>query len=334
MVMLPVPTKDVCQSELRTLAGVSGGGFRLVGPVLRDDDIVLRGDFRQMRLREGLILHATDTCEMHDLRTEVVQRAGMTFSMFLRGSVQAWIGERSFVMGAAGPRDRRPIEAVAIVRAEADTFARQSVRGTRVRKVNVTVTPEWLEDSGLDAVDDHARVVRFSREHLASLRWRPSPRLITIADQILRPPTFSPLLQNLYFESRALEFAAEALSAIARSDASDPEPALRPKDHLRLNAICDFLDASLDRPLTLQAIARDAGMSVNTLQRLFRAAHGATVFEYVRIRKLDRAREALERDGVPVAQAAYIAGYASAANFATAFKRRFGVSPKNCRSHT
>jgi AraC-like DNA-binding protein len=41
------------------------------------------------------------------------------------------------------------------------------------------------------------------------------------------------------------------------------------------------------------------------------------------------AREALERDGMSVAQAAYIAGYTSAANFATAFRRFFGTTPEN-----
>ena len=42
--------------------------------------------------------------------------------------------------------------------------------------------------------------------------------------------------------------------------------------------------------------------------------------------------KALERDGASVAEAAYIAGYASAANFATAFRRFFGTSPKNFRA--
>jgi AraC-like DNA-binding protein len=79
-------------------------------------------------------------------------------------------------------------------------------------------------------------------------------------------------------------------------------------------------------------IARNAGMSVNTLQRIFRMVHNTTVFDYVRARKLHRAREALERDGASVAEAAYIAGYASAANFATAFRRFFGTSPKNFRA--
>jgi AraC-like DNA-binding protein len=78
--------------------------------------------------------------------------------------------------------------------------------------------------------------------------------------------------------------------------------------------------------------AREGGVSVNTLQRLFRAMHGTTVFEHLRAMKLQRAREALERDGVPVSEAAYRAGYTSAANFTTAFKRRFGVSPKNLRA--
>lgn len=88
----------------------------------------------------------------------------------------------------------------------------------------------------------------------------------------------------------------------------------------------------LNGPLTMQTIASHAGLSVNTVQRLFRAVHKTTVFDYARDRKLQRARQALEAGGISVAQAAFIAGYASAANFATAFKRRFGMTPKSARS--
>ena len=235
-------------------------------------------------------------------------------------------------MGPTFANQSGALEAVAVSRARPELFSRQSVRGTHIRKVNVTVTQEWLQASGLDAMDNHAAVLHFSQNHLASARWRPSPRFVSLAEQILRPPAFAPVLKNLYCESRAIEIVVEALQVIAKSDAGQTDVPLRPKDYQRMSTVSDFLDAHLDDGLTLEMIARNAGMSVNTLQRIFRMVHNTTVFDYVRARKLHRAREALERDGASVAEAAYIAGYASAANFATAFRRFFGTSPKNFRA--
>jgi AraC-like DNA-binding protein len=78
-------------------------------------------------------------------------------------------------------------------------------------------------------------------------------------------------------------------------------------------------------------VAREAGMSISGLQRLFHAAHGASVLEFARTRRLLRAREALEQGTVSVTEAALSAGYTTSANFATAFKRQFGISPKDAR---
>ena len=43
-------------------------------------------------------------------------------------------------------------------------------------------------------------------------------------------------------------------------------------------------------------------------------------------------RHALEQDGLTVGQAALVAGYNSAANFATAYRKRFGMPPKLARA--
>ena len=51
----------------------------------------------------------------------------------------------------------------------------------------------------------------------------------------------------------------------------------------------------------------------------------------VRELRLQRARKAIERDDVSAAQAAYEAGYSNPANFSTAFKRLFGLSPSDVR---
>jgi len=328
----PPASRDVRHGQLKTLAQIGGGDFKLVHPSLADDAVVMHGDFRRERLRSGLVLHATDMCQLHDLKSEAVQQPGMTFALFLSGGAKTWVGDRPFFMGAAAEHRPNGLEAIAIGRTRADSFVRFSSRGSRIRKVVISISPEWLVDGGFEGVGNYAPVQQFSRDHLASTRWRPSQRLVALAEQMLHPPALVPWMHNLYCESRALEFIGEAFQAIAQSSADPATPTMRPNDYRRVAMVCEFLEANLERPLTLQAIARNAGTSVNTLQRLFRVVHGTTVFEYTRLRKLERARQLLEADGISVAQAAYVAGYASAANFATAFKRQFGISPKNVRA--
>lgn len=321
----------VRHADLRTLAAVSATRFKLVEPDLADNDAVLKGDYSQIRLRHGLYLHATNAYDLHNLKTESIQRAGLTFSIFLKGRVSAWLGGKRFTFGCVS-EDSYCYDATAVARARSETFMRESIADAHIRKVNVTVSPEWLEAGGLEGISNHAAVRRFMHTHLAFCRWRPSARTVSLAEQILSPPNYAPMLEKLYLESRAIEIVIEALQAIAGNDAPGERFTLRPRDHQRVRAIRDFLHANIDQPVSLDSLARDFGTSVNTLQRLFHAVHGTSVFEYLRAHKLERAREALERDGISIAEAAYLAGYGSASNFATAFKRRFGISPKNVRA--
>lgn len=317
--------------DIAELAKVSGSHFRVVNPGLQGADPLLSGEFRQVQLRSGLTLHATDTREMHDLRTEAIQLPGLTVSLFLEGSVRAWFGGRPFEMGSRAAGPPRQIEAIAIARTRADQFARESTKGMHVRKVNVTVTPEWLENGGLAPLSGHSAATGFSRNHLASMRWTASARLTLVAQQLLRPPPLSPQLQALYCESRAIDMISEALQAMTEAPRTDASQGVHPVHLRRVHAACEFIEQHLNDELTLHTISQAAGLNPNSLQRVFRAVQGVTIFEYVRSRKLDGAREALERDNVSVGEAAYLAGYTSSANFATAFRRRFGVSPRQIR---
>ena len=174
--------------------------------------------------------------------------------------------------------------------------------------------------------------------------WQPSARIAALAEQITRAPDLlSPLLQHLYLESRALELVGEALGSLvqhapgpapAQVPAPAPRPAgpqLLPHEHRRMRALHAFLQTEAAMDMSLDALARQAGTNANTLQRHFRAVYGTTVFDFVREHRLQRARHALEHDGLTVGQAALVAGYNSAANFATAYRKRFGMPPKLAR---
>ena len=137
---------------------------------------------------------------------------------------------------------------------------------------------------------------------------------------------------RLHVESRTLRIIADAFSQVTNTGYAQPEPhSLVPIERQPLKR-AEKLLAVDGRPISVDAIAANVGVGVNTLQRLFDTAHGMTVFHYVRKIKLDQARVALETDKLTISQAAFVAGYPSAANFATAFREVFGFSAKDART--
>ena len=126
--------------------------------------------------------------------------------------------------------------------------------------------------------------------------------------------------------------------AVQSLEVPEPDPAqtvpgvLGVREHRRMARLKALLDSGGDGCRTLAEIAREVGLSASALQRQFRLAYGSSIDEYRREQRLARAWAALEQTGCSVAEVAHGAGYSSAANFSTAFKRRFGISPKLVRA--
>jgi AraC-like DNA-binding protein len=99
---------------------------------------------------------------------------------------------------------------------------------------------------------------------------------------------------------------------------------------MRARKARDYILRSIGEPMALGDIASRNGMSISTLQRVFKTCFGTTVHEFVRTRRLELARLALLDKGLTVGEAAFQAGYSSPANFSTAFQRAFGYRPSAC----
>ena len=94
-----------------------------------------------------------------------------------------------------------------------------------------------------------------------------------------------------------------------------------------------FADQVQDAPAdsaSLADLARRAGASLRTLQRLFPAETGLTLEAWRQKARLITAAAALS-GGAPVAVTAADCGYESPSAFITAFKRQFGVTPGRYR---
>ncbi|WP_345531723.1 helix-turn-helix transcriptional regulator [Viridibacterium curvum] len=320
-----VPPASINRGELMAAITPRSIGFRIDQPDVASDVSVLSGHFRADNLREGLRCKCVDVVDLYDMRTEATLQPGLSLIVLVAGEAQARFGSQPVSLGGTGQPD-----GALVALAAPEQFVRHSRRGRHERKVVITMSPEWLAASGLDV----GGLAAFRQKHLAVHHWRPSTRAVAIAQQMIHPPVFSTTghsnpLHKLHLESRALALITESFADLFAAPTN--ADGIAPRMRARIADLCEWLDASLQAgtadELDLAAIARHAGLNASSLQQQFRAVQGMSIVAWLRSRRLDAARVALERDGLSVAQAAELAGYSSAANFATAFRKHFGQCP-------
>lgn len=292
-----------------------------INPGLAPETPTLIGLCRGEHLRPGLEVHCADVRDLHDLTIQCMERGeSLHLALILDGEVDVSFGSRRLGLSTGGSRHRP--QAVCVALSEPALFVRRAWRGKHERKVSITLSREWL--AAIDPEGDAGYAALFDR-HLAVERWKPTPRAVALAEQLIRPLDDPPLLRKLHQESRVIELAAEALRQLL---GVTPPPSLLPREGRRIADVRDLLDSGAAHGMSLEEIARHAGTNASTLQRQFRVAFGTTIFDYLRRGRLLRARHALEREGRSIVEAACIAGYTNPANFATAYRRQFGITPR------
>jgi AraC-like DNA-binding protein len=94
-----------------------------------------------------------------------------------------------------------------------------------------------------------------------------------------------------------------------------------------MKEVARFIDRHYAKPLTVAALARRARMSRFHFIRTFRASTGLTPHQYVRERRLARARHLLSTTAMPVTEVCQAVGFTSLGSFSTLFRRSTGQSP-------
>jgi CheY-like chemotaxis protein len=102
-------------------------------------------------------------------------------------------------------------------------------------------------------------------------------------------------------------------------------------DAMVFRAALRILHEDLAQPPDLKSLARAVGTNARRLNEAFHQCVGATVFDYLREVRMEQARKLLRETSLAVQVIAGDLGYENAANFATAFKERFGFSPRQYR---
>jgi len=102
--------------------------------------------------------------------------------------------------------------------------------------------------------------------------------------------------------------------------------AIRNKDFLRVVPILDYIRDNLSEPLSLDQIAGHFYISKHYLCRIFKAATGFSVMEYIIYSRVLLARQLLQ-EGVSVQQAGERSGFSDNSHFIRTFGHLTGVTP-------
>ncbi len=92
--------------------------------------------------------------------------------------------------------------------------------------------------------------------------------------------------------------------------------------------VIHYIENHLEKKISLDKIAKNAGYSRFYLNRMFTEHTGITIHKYLQNRRLTIAAEKLVKTDKPIIQIAYEAGYDTQQSFTFAFKQAYLYSPK------
>ena len=123
----------------------------------------------------------------------------------------------------------------------------------------------------------------------------------------------------------------QLLFALSRFCNNSPNP--RPRGVPRLNSILAFLNEHLaDASIQVADIAEKNGMTLKTMERLFRKNTGLPPGAFLASLRLERAAELLRNNSeLSVTEVAFHCGFSDSAYFSRAFRKKYAESPREYR---
>jgi AraC family transcriptional regulator len=99
----------------------------------------------------------------------------------------------------------------------------------------------------------------------------------------------------------------------------------------RRRQIMDFIEARLDRPLTVNEMASHLGLSPSHFSRAFHSSMKMPPHRYLMARRLSKVQALLASSNMPLAEISLIAGFSDQSHLSRCFRKCFGVTPRSFR---
>lgn len=129
--------------------------------------------------------------------------------------------------------------------------------------------------------------------------------------------------------ARIIHLTEKFLHSFLRQEQATLPRAVKKGDLESMQHIEQILSSRLEGFPSLESLAHEVFMSTSKLKNLFKQVYGFTLYDYYNKNRLLRAKEMLITGQCSIKQAGSEIGFSNLSHFAKAFKKEFGILPRD-----
>ena len=154
-----------------------------------------------------------------------------------------------------------------------------------------------------------------------------SPLIATILTQMLNEK-ISDNVRKLYIKGKVFELLSLYFNISEELDIEQCPFLSDDQNVIKIKKVKEIIINRMTEPPSLIQLADEVEISLKNLKEGFKQVYGNTVFGFLLDHKMNMASKMLSSKNYNVNEVAHDLGYSTASHFITAFKRKFGTTPK------
>ena len=155
-----------------------------------------------------------------------------------------------------------------------------------------------------------------------------SNSMLAVLNEIINKASNN-LVRKLYLKGKLYELFS-VLFDKENNTSNEQCPYIINDEQLRkIKLAKDIITKEYNKPPTLQELSERTKISLRKLKTGFKEIYGKPVFQYLLEYKMTLAKNLLQKDKHNVNEISAILGYSTASHFISAFKKKYGVTPKS-----
>lgn len=144
----------------------------------------------------------------------------------------------------------------------------------------------------------------------------------------LTSKNISESLQPIYIKGKIYELLSVYFSNITEEN-SDFCPYITNEEVVgKIKMAKEIVINNMNNPPSLSDLAKEVGLNIKKLKSDFKEFYGVPVFSFLLNYKMELAKKLLQENKLNVNEISSHLGYSSSSHFIAAFKRKFGITPK------
>lgn len=144
----------------------------------------------------------------------------------------------------------------------------------------------------------------------------------------LRTKQTNELLRPIYIKGKIYELLSYYFSQSSEKETENCPYISNEETASKIKQVKQLVLSDMNNPPSLADLAKEVGLNIKKLKTGFKEIYGVPVFTFLLNYKMELAKTLLQEQQLNVNEIASHLGYSTSSHFIAAFKRKFGITPK------